>query len=98
MNINLLMELNTNTFTLSFNQHLVFALIAGIFFLLQFIRTRRYYQLIMAGAIFASLLIYLSDSRALFYGVGVLELILLIAALIVSIVQNRMDKKREANS
>ena len=88
--------MNVNTFTLTFQQHLTFALIAGIFFILQFIRTRRYYQLIMAGAIFASLLIYLSDSRVLFYAVGILEVILLLAALIASIVQNKMDKNREA--
>lgn len=88
--------MNTNTFTLTFPQHLVFALIAGIFFILQFIRTKRYYQLVMAGAIFASLLIYVSDSRALFYAVGILEAVLILTALIVSIVQNRRDKKKGA--
>jgi len=88
--------MNTNTFTLTFTQHLVFALIAGIFFILQFIRTKRYYQLVMAGAIFSSLLIYVSDSRALFYAVGILEAILVVAALVVSIVQNHKAKKKEA--
>ena len=88
--------MNPNTFTLTFQQQLVFCLIAGIFLLLQFARTRRIYQLITAVAVFASLLIHASSSKVMFYGVGILEAVLLIAAMISSIVQNHRDKQREA--
>lgn len=53
--------MDASTFPISLTYHLVFALIAGIFFLVQFIRLRRPYQLLLAIGILASLLIHVGD-------------------------------------
>ena len=45
--------MDASTFPISLTYHLVFALIAGIFFLVQFIRLRRPYQLLLAIGISA---------------------------------------------
>ena len=42
--------------------HIIFVLGAGLFFILQFLRTKRWYQLVMAAAFAVSLLIY-ADSE-----------------------------------
>ena len=56
-----LLTMDASTFPISLTYHLVFALIAGIFFLVQFIRLRRPYQLLLAIGILASLLIHVGD-------------------------------------
>ena len=43
-------------FPISMEKHIVFCAIAAVFFLLQFIRTKRIYQLILAIAVPVSLL------------------------------------------
>ncbi|HOR21856.1 MAG TPA: hypothetical protein PLY43_03955, partial [Ruminococcus sp.] len=71
-------------FPFPFGMHIVFAIIALIFFAYRFKTDKRPYQLIMAIAIPFSLLLWLSDSRSLYYFVGLSEGILLLAALITS--------------
>lgn len=78
-----------NLFPFPFPVHLVFACIALFLFAYLFSKNKKPYQLIMAVAIPFSLTIWLSDSRTLFYAVGIVEFVLLIAAFISSIIYNK---------
>ena len=73
-------------FPFPFSLHLGFCCIALVFFVWRFIKEKLPYQLIMAVAIPLSLIIWISDSKTLFYGVGITELVLIIAAFVTSIV------------
>ena len=73
-------------FPFPFGMHLGFAIISLLFFVYRFKDDRRPYQLIFAIAIPLSLAIWLSDKRTLFYIIGLLELLLIIAALVTAIV------------
>ena len=64
----------------------IFCVIALAFFVFRFMKEKAPYQLIMAIAIPFSLLIGLSNGKTLFYLVGIVELLLLISAFVVSIV------------
>ena len=72
-------------FPFPFTMHLVFCCISLIFFLYRFSAEKKPYQLILAIAIPFSLILWLSDSRSLFYFVGAAEFVMLIAAFIASI-------------
>ena len=88
------MELNV--FPIGLNKHIIFCVIASIFFLLQFIRTKHWYQLVMAIAVPISLLIYIDhDNPYIFYGVGVVEGVLLLLALVLNIIQTSKEEKAE---
>ena len=58
--------MDASTFPISFTYHLIFCLIAGAFFVVQFIRLRRPYQLLLAVGIVASLLIYVGGEHNLY--------------------------------
>lgn len=91
--------MDTNIFPITQERHIIFVIIACIFFILQFVRTKHVYQLIVAAAIPLSLLIYLDPAnQVLFYGTGILEAVLLLAALIASIVQSRMAARKAKQS
>lgn len=64
--------------------HIVLALVSLLVFGMQFIRLRKKHHLLLAIGIPCSLLPYLSDNKLLFYGVGVAEVVMLIAALILA--------------
>lgn len=85
-----------NLFPFPFNTHLIFCCLAIVFFAILFSREKKPYQLIMGIAIPFSLVIWLSDSRTLFYAVGIIELILLLAAFITSIIFK--DKKTDSKA
>ncbi len=87
--------MNTNTFPLTFNQHLIFVCIAVVFVLLQFIRQKYWYQPFVIAAMAGSMLIYVSESSAWYYAVGVLELLLMLTAGVLYIVQARKLAKAE---
>ncbi len=88
--------METSLFPVSMEKHIIFAVIAAVFFLLQFVRTKQWYQLVMAAAIPLSLLIYIdTENMTLFYGVGILEAVLLCTALVLNIVQSRRQSKAE---
>lgn len=88
------MELNV--FPIELKKHIFFCVVASIFFLLQFIRTKHWYQLVMAAAVPLSLLIYIDpDNNYIFYGVGVLEGVLLLLALVLNIIQSKKEEKAE---
>lgn len=87
--------MNMNTFPLTFEQHLIFCIVAVLFMVLQFVRQRYWYQLVIAAAVGGSLLIYVNESNGWFYGIGILELVLMIAALVLYVVQSRKLSKAE---
>lgn len=76
----------TALFPFPFRYHIAFACIALIFFAYRFIRDKQPYQAILAVAIPLSLVISVSENKTLFYIIGIVELILLIAAFVTSIV------------
>lgn len=87
----------TSMFPFPFGLHVVFCCISLVFFLYRFIVQKSPYQLIMAVAIPFSLVIWLSNSKTLFYAVGIVELVLLVSAMITSVVCNKKNKKNVEN-
>lgn len=88
-----LKNMTTSVFPLTFQSHIIFCVIAVAFFIFQFARQKHAYQLITVFAVLATLLLYVNESRYLFYGVGILELILLITiGILISV-----SKKKQAN-
>lgn len=88
--------METNLFTIGMEKHIIFSSVACVFFLLQFMRTKRWYQLILAAAVPASLLVYFQpENQTWFYGVGIGEACLLLLAFIVNLVQSAKAKKEE---
>lgn len=88
--------MESTLFPISAEKHIIFCIIATILFLLQFIRTKRWYQLLMAIAVPCSLLIYINpENEYVYYGVGVLEGVALLTALVLNIVQSRKIAKAE---
>ncbi len=87
--------MDTSIFPIGMNKHIGFCVIAAVFFILQFIRNKYWYELVLAAAVLCSLLVYVSDSPAWFYGVGILEAVLLIAAIVVYFIQYRKIRKQE---
>ncbi len=83
-------------FPIGETKHIIFCVIACIFFLLQFFRTKHWNQLILAAAIPLTLLVYIdTENKTLFHAVGIVEAVLLFAALIVSIVQGHKEAVKE---
>ncbi|MCD7960164.1 MAG: hypothetical protein LUF89_12070 [Ruminococcus sp.] len=79
--------MDATTFPISMGYHIFFGVVACLFFLMQYYRLRRPYQLILAIAMPASLLIYIDTSnQSLFHVVGLFELVMLLGAIILSIV------------
>lgn len=72
----------TSLFPFPFPLHVIFAIIALAFFVFRFIMEKKPFQLIFAVAVPFSLIIWVSNSRTLFYIVGLVEFVLLLAALI----------------
>lgn len=85
--------MNGNIFPLPFSTHLIFVAIAFVFFLIQFVRTKYKYQLIMAIAVALTMLIYVKDSKMWFYSIGILEFGLLIIAFVAAIAEKRSRKE-----
>ncbi len=91
--------MDASTFPIPFWYHLVFALVASAFFLAQFIRVRRPYQLILMIAMLSSLLIYVCDvsNKSWFHTVGIFEFVLLLGAAVMSI-QDRTNRKKNTEA
>lgn len=91
--------MDENLFPLPFNLHLALICIAFVFFIFQYTRKKRAYQLIMAISFPATLLLYLNESNIWRYCVGVLELgffVAAIASVIAEKIKKRAEKKTEA--
>ena len=87
-------NLDPTLFPIAMDKHIIFAVASSLFFLLQFIRTRKLYQLIMAVAIPASLLIYLApENTTFFYGVGIAEAVLMLLAFVTGTIRSAKDSK-----
>ena len=86
--------MDATTFPISLTYHIVFCAVAYIFFVIQYVRTKKSYQLLLAIGIPASLFIYIKpDNSSLFYTVGVFETIILIGALIFAIIERNRRKQ-----
>lgn len=73
-------------FPFPYGVHLMFSLCALVFFAYRFYTQKRPFQLIMAIAIPFSLTLWLSDNKTLFYSVGIIELVLVLAAVVTSFI------------
>lgn len=82
---------NPSLFPFPFKMHLIFACLAAVFFAYRFFTQKQPFQLIMAVAIPASLLIWLSESKTLFYAVGIAEAVLILAAIVTSFIFKSKD-------
>ncbi len=89
--------MDASTFPIPFSFHLIFCIIAGAFFLFQFIRLKRPYQLVLTIAIPASLLIYVGDAsnQTWFHTVGAFEAVMLIGAIILATTDRFRQRKQE---
>ncbi len=85
--------MDENLFPLPFNLHLALICISFVFFIFQFTRKKRTYQIIMAISFPATLLLYFNTSNTWRYCIGILELGLFIAA-IVSVIADKIKKKK----
>ena len=87
------------TFPLPLAYHIVLCVLGCVFFLAQFIRLKKPYQLMMAIAMLASLLIYIQpESRTLFYTIGLLVALDLLLALVISLIQRfRHPQEKKSN-
>lgn len=82
-----------NTFPLEMSKHIVFCAVGIIFFLFQFFRQGFKYQLMTAFAIGATLLLYVNDSAAWRYFIGILELVLIIGIFVVMSIEKKNAEK-----
>ncbi len=93
--------MDATTFPLPLPYHIVLCVLGCVFFLAQFIRLKKPYQLMMAAAMPASLLIYIQpENNILFYTVGLLIGLDMLLALVISIVLRICSpkKKQEADA
>ena len=80
-------------FPFPFVPHLIFCCLALVFFIFRFIKQKCPYQLIMAVAIPFTLVIWVG--RKVFYGVGIVELILTVSAVVTSIIFKKKEPVKE---
>ncbi|MCR4638643.1 hypothetical protein [Ruminococcus sp.] len=69
-------------FPFGFSMHIALAIISVVFFAYRFATQKRPFQLIFAIAVPISLALWISDNKTLFYTVGLIEFILILAAFI----------------
>ncbi len=90
--------MDATTFPISFTYHLVFTIVACIFFIVQYVRTQKSYRLLMAIGIPASLCIYIQpENHSLFAAVGAFEAVLLIGAVVFAIIEKK-ERKQDAEA
>ncbi len=87
--------MDATTFPIPLVYHVIFCAAACIFFIVQYVRTKKSYQLLLAIGIPASLCIYINpESSSLFYSVGAFEAVLLIGAVVFAFIE-RTRRKQE---
>lgn len=93
---------NPSFFPFPFPLHLIFAIIATAFLIFRFVTNKKPFQLIMAVAIPLSLILWTSTAnKTLYYIVGLIELILIIAAFVTSLIfkdKSTSEKKTAENT
>lgn len=77
---------NPTIFPFPFWMHIALAVISVIFFTYRFAVQKKPFQLIFAVAVPISLALWISDNKTLFYTIGIIELVLILAAIITSFV------------
>jgi|APHig6443717817_1056837.scaffolds.fasta_scaffold07476_5 hypothetical protein len=85
--------MNPNTFPLSLTTHIVFCIISAIFFAIQYYRQGYKYQILSIFAIGATMLLYLSQNKMFFYGIGIAELIMVILIFVIMSIEKKSLKK-----
>ncbi|NLT10007.1 MAG: hypothetical protein GXY08_10960 [Ruminococcus sp.] len=85
-------------FPFTLGMHMTFVSIAVIFFIYRYYVQKRPYQVIIASAIFVSLGFWLSESKTVYYGIGILQVLLLIAALISTFVCKPAEAAADAKA
>lgn len=85
-----------NTFPLALDKHIIFCIIGFVFFMFQFFRQGFKYQIMSAFAIAATLLLYINDSTAWRYAVGIFELVLIIAIFIIMSAEKKKAELAQA--
>lgn len=83
-------------FPFPFSMHIAFCIISVVFFVCRFAKTKLPYQIIMSVAIPVSLLIWVSNSRTLFYGVGIAEAVMLAVAFATTFLFRKKQPKAES--
>ena len=89
---------NPTIFPFPFSLHLGLAIISLVFFGFRFVSQKKPFQIIFAIAVPLSLLIWLSDSKTLFYGLGLVELILILLAIVMTIASKPDKAEKNAKS
>lgn len=87
--------MDVSVFPLGLEKHFAFCLIASLIFLIQFLRTKYWYELLMAITVPLSLLVHVNDSPVWFYGIGIFEAVLLLIALVAYCVQYAKNRAKE---
>ncbi len=77
--------------------HLVFVFIGTAFFVWQFTVKKRPQHLLLAVGFVLSLGLWMFEQRTVYYLIGILEVLLLAAALVCSIIWNRKEKSAEVS-
>lgn len=90
--------MDTSIFPLPFTIHLAFACISFLVFLYQYTRNKRKYQMIMAIAIPATLLLYVNTSKTWFYIIAFAELAMMLVAIVFSFIEKRQMKTSSAGN
>lgn len=73
-------------FPFPISMHFILVIFGTVFLAYRFSVQKRPSQLILASAMIISLAIWLSESKVLYYSIGVIELILLIACFVTSLI------------
>ena len=77
---------NPTIFPFPFQMHIALAIISFLFFSYRFAVQKKPFQLIFAIAVPLSMLVWVSNNKTLFYGLGLVELALIVIAIITSFV------------
>lgn len=73
-------------FPFPLSMHFILVIFGTVFLAYRFSVQKRPSQLILASAMIISLAIWLSESKVLYYSIGVIELVLLIACFVTSLI------------
>ncbi len=90
--------MDNNVFIVPFYFHLVFTVIAIIVLMIQFLKYKRKYQFFMGIAVSVSMLLYINPSRTWHNCIGIVELVLLAASIITSIMDKPKNNALEAEA
>ncbi len=85
-------------FPFPFPMHLTLVCLGAAFFVYRYTVQKRPNQMLMAIAMIVSLAVWLSESRVLYYAVGVMELVLLVSCFVTSLIFKPVDESDTADS